>query len=109
MRDGRDLFGPSTGDGFAELRRYDEDGNGWIDQGDAVFERLRVWRPAANGPGKLESLQELGVGAIGLAQISSPFEFRDAANATTGYATNTGLYLTDEGRPDTVQQIDFIA
>lgn len=27
VNDGRELFGPATGDGFAELARYDQDGN----------------------------------------------------------------------------------
>src|SRR6185295_8479743 len=33
---GRELFGPQTGSGFAELASYDADGNGWIDEGDPV-------------------------------------------------------------------------
>jgi len=105
--DGRELFGPATGNGFAELAGYDADGNGWIDAGDEVFERLRVWRPAADGSGQLQSLAELGVGAIGLGRVATPFEFRDAANRTTGVAVSTGLYVADDGRAGLVQQIDL--
>lgn len=32
VNDGRELFGPATGQGFAELAAYDEDGNQWIDE-----------------------------------------------------------------------------
>lgn len=49
INDGRELFGPETGDGFAELARYDEDGNQWIDENDPVFERLRIWTKDAEG------------------------------------------------------------
>jgi hypothetical protein len=106
--DGRELFGPSTGDGFAELARYDEDGNGWIDAADSTFGRLRIWRPAADGAGSLETLEQRGVAAIGLARIATPFDFRDASNRTTGVATNTGLFLTTGGSAGLVQQIDLV-
>jgi len=39
INDGSELFGPQTGDGFAELAAYDLDGNGWIDEGDEVYVR----------------------------------------------------------------------
>ena len=41
--DGNELFGVNSGDGFAELSEYDEDGNNWIDENDAIFNDLRVW------------------------------------------------------------------
>ena len=43
INDGSELFGPRTGNGFAELAAYDEDGNGWIDEADSIYERLRIW------------------------------------------------------------------
>src|SRR5690554_2800976 len=36
--DGSELFGPQTGQGFAELAAYDEDGNGWIDSNDSLLD-----------------------------------------------------------------------
>lgn len=105
---GRELFGPTTGDGFAELARHDQDGNGWIDAGDTVFERLRIWRPDESGGGRFESLAELGVGAIGLGRVASPFDFRDDDNRTTGAITNTGMFLQTDGAAGLVQQIDFV-
>jgi hypothetical protein len=47
---GLELFGPGTGNGFAELARHDSDGNGWIDEADPVYQQLRVWTPAACKP-----------------------------------------------------------
>jgi hypothetical protein len=31
------LFGPQTGNGFAELAEYDEDKNNWIDENDSIY------------------------------------------------------------------------
>jgi hypothetical protein len=45
VNDGSELFGPSTGDGFEKLARYDEDRNGWIDEGAqhaSLLDTLRV-------------------------------------------------------------------
>ena len=37
VESGRQLFGPTSGDGFADLAAYDSDANGWIDEADPVF------------------------------------------------------------------------
>ncbi len=65
---GKELFGTQSGDGFADLARYDSDGNGWIDEGDPVYARLKVWLKDASGADKVISLADAGVGAIYLAQ-----------------------------------------
>lgn len=44
VRDGSQLFGPTTGHGFQELKAHVADGNGWIDGGDRIFQRLGIWR-----------------------------------------------------------------
>lgn len=43
INDGSELFGTKSGDGFRDLAAYDEDGNGWIDESDSVFNQLKVW------------------------------------------------------------------
>ena len=50
INDGSELFGPASGNGFKELAAYDQDGNQWIDENDAVFSRLKVW--SKDGEGK---------------------------------------------------------
>jgi hypothetical protein len=42
VNDGRELFGPRTGDGFAELAAYDDDGNNWIDENDGIHDNLSI-------------------------------------------------------------------
>lgn len=104
---GKELFGPQTGRGFQELSGYDGDGNGWIDEGDAIFDRLQVWTPSVEGDGTLRSLAELGIGALGLAHAHTPFALRGADNADLGVVKNTGLYLTENGRAGSMQEIDL--
>jgi hypothetical protein len=104
---GRELFGPQSNNGFAELARLDADGNGWIDANDAAFERLRVWTPAAEGDGKLRALAELGIGALGLAHVATPFALRGDANADLGAVKASGLYLDASGKAGSMQEIDL--
>ena len=104
---GLELFGPRTGNGFAELARHDSDGNGWIDEADAAFEQLRVWMPDADGNGALHTLAELGVGAIQLGAVATPFALRTADNASLGAIRTTSAYLREDGGVGTVQQIDL--
>jgi hypothetical protein len=102
-----ELFGPASGDGFAELGAHDADHNGWIDENDAVFARLRVWTKTDAGEDVLRSLAEAKVGAISLARLATPFELKDADNALRGEVRSTSVYFGDDGRVGTVQQIDL--
>lgn len=105
--DGRELFGPASGDGFGELAALDDDGNGWIDESDAAWSQLRVWQPDAQGPGRLQTLKEAGVGAFYLGRVDTPFSLRNAANETLGEMRASSIYLREDGRAGTVNQIDL--
>jgi hypothetical protein len=105
--DGSELFGTSSGDGFADLAGLDGDGNGWIDEGDAAWAALRLWAPEADGGGELRTLQEANVGAIALARVATPFALKDGDNATLGEVRSTGLYLQENGGVGTLQQVDL--
>lgn len=104
--DGSELFGPTSGDGFAELAALDGDGNGWIDEGDAAYARLRAWKPTADGQGSLTTAADAGVGALHLGHVATPFDLRGAANDTLGAMRTTGIYLREDGSAGTVSQID---
>lgn len=107
VTDGSELFGPSTGDGFIELGAYDEDKSGWIDKNDAIFDQLRFWTKDAEGNDKLLALGQVGVGAIYLGHIDTPFEVKNENNDLNGQIKSTGLYLTDNKTVGTVQQVDL--
>lgn len=105
--DGRELFGPTTGQGFEELAALDSDGNGWIDSADAAFSQLRLWQPEPDGPGRLMTLAEAGVGALYLGNVATPFSLRDASNNTLGMMRASSVYIGTDGRVGTVSQIDL--
>ena len=104
---GSELFGPGSGNGFAELAAHDDDGNGWIDENDAVYEQLRVWTPATEGAGQLQSLKQVGVGAIAVNAASTAFALRDGNNQSLGAVRASSVYLREDGGVGSVQQIDL--
>lgn len=108
INNGSELFGAKTGDGFGELAAYDKDGNQWIDEGDAVFNKLRVWTKDAAGKDQLLSLKQAGVGAISLANVATQFSLNDAANQQLGQIQSTGIWLGEEGGAGTIQHVDLV-
>lgn len=105
--DGRELFGPSSGDGFAELAALDSDGNGWLDDNDPAFSRLSLWRPDADGGGAPLSLAEAGIGALYLGRVNTAFSLKNATNDTVGLMRASSFYLREDGSAGTVSQIDL--
>lgn len=103
--DGRELFGTASGDGFADLAAYDSDRNGWLDEADPGFAALGVWdgKPG-DGP---QSLAAAGVGALWLGATASPFAIKDGANQVLGEIRAAGLYLHEDGRVGSLQQVDL--
>lgn len=106
---GSELFGPTTGDGFQELARLDDDNNGWIDENDSAFNQLQVWTPDAKGQGKLISLADAGTGAISLSRIATPFDLKTDTNTLLGQIRTSGIFLQEDGSAGTIQQIDLTA
>jgi len=109
INNGSELFGPGTGNGFSELAKYDSDGNGWIDENDAVFKQLKVWTESGTENSKLSSLASLGVGAISLHSIATPFDIKTASNQLLGSIQASSIYLNENGSVGSVQQIDLTA
>ncbi|SHO45482.1 hypothetical protein [Desulfopila aestuarii] len=107
INNGSELFGPTTGSGFGELATYDEDGNGWIDENDNIFDKLRIWSKNSSGENQLFSLGEVGIGAIYLNHISTPFSLKNEENMLLGQVRDTGLFIREDGSVGTVQQIDL--
>ncbi len=107
INDGGELFGPGSGDGFAELARYDEDGNGWIDENDSVYSRLRIWTKDQEGNDVLFALGQKGVGAIFLGHADTQFEMKGRENQLNGQVKNSGIFLYENGSAGTIQQIDL--
>ncbi len=106
INDGSELFGTASGNGFADLAEYDEDGNGWIDENDAIWDKLKIWCKDENGKDVLYRLSEKGVGAICLKNVSTDFTMQGAEGQTKGAVRNTGIFLYENGSAGTVQHVD---
>jgi hypothetical protein len=109
VNNGAELFGPQTGNGFAELAEYDEDKNNWIDENDSIFERLRIWTRGEEGSDHLNTLKKLNIGALYLPNVNSQFNLKDNENNLLGQVAATGLYLNENGTAGTIQQVDIVA
>ena len=107
INDGTELFGALSGDGFADLAQYDEDGNGYIDEGDSIFADLQLWTKTVDED-KLESLADRGIGAIYLGSAETPFDLKGEDNQINGRVRSTGFYLTEAGGSGAVQQVDMV-
>ncbi len=108
INDGSELFGPTTGKGFSELAEYDSDGNGWIDEYDSVYQRLKIWTKDTDGNDQLQTLKEKNVGAIYLDKIDSEFNIKTAKNELKGQVASTGVYVTEDEKVGTVQQVNLV-
>ncbi len=106
VNDGTELFGTESGNGFADLAKYDEDGNGWIDEADGIWEKLQIWCRDENGNDQLYRLAEKGVGAICLQNAGTDFALQAADGHTKGAIRNTGVFLYENGDVGTVQHVD---
>ena len=108
INDGSELFGTKSGDGFGDLREYDSDGNGWIDENDDVFSKLKVWCKDENGKDILMDLKEADIGAIFLGEQQTEFSLGGADGYRDGVIRSTGVFLREStGAAGTVQHVDL--
>ena len=97
-----------SGNGFADLAQYDADRNGWIDEADPIWEKLLIWTKDEDGKDKLYHLADLGVGAIGLANVSTEFALNsEKDNTNNAMIRNTGIFLYENGNVSTIQHLDL--
>jgi hypothetical protein len=107
INNGLELFGPASGNGFAELALLDADGNGWLDDNDPLFASLRIWMRNAAGNTSLVNLAEKNIGAIFLQPAQTPFSLKTAENSLLGKVRESSVFLTEDGRVGTIQEIDL--
>ena len=107
INDGSELFGTKSGDGFADLREYDSDGNGWIDENDEIFCRLKVWCKGDDGEDILMDLKEADIGAIYLGSEDTEFTINGNDGSRDGVIRSTGFFLRESSGAGTVQHVDM--
>ena len=107
INDGTELFGTESGNGFKDLSAYDTDHNGFIDEGDEIFSKLKIWIMDEQGNKQLFSLAEKGVGAICLQNAATDFTLTGGNNRTNGQIRNTGFFLYENGAVGSIQHVDL--
>lgn len=119
INDGGELFGALTGNGFQELAAYDANKDGWIDKNDPIYNNLALWDKQGNnkeGDKKdapqakdMYTLAEKGIQGLFTGSLDAPFAIKNQDNALQGAMKKMGLYLDDQGKAGTLQQIDVAA
>mgnify|MGYP007011825613 CR=1 FL=1 len=105
IESGAELFGPSTGEGFAELAAYDLDGNGFIDQQDAVWQDLYLWRP----DGQQLSMAAAQIGAVSVQSVPTRMPlFFEHSDQLAGMLQRSSVFVNTAGKAGLVQQIDLL-
>lgn len=108
INDGSELFGTKSGDGFKDLAMYDDDGNGWIDENDSVFSKLKIWTKDDDGKDQLIDLLKADVGAIFLGNVDTQFSLKDSDNNLNAEVRKTGVYLKEStGLAGTIAHVDL--
>lgn len=108
INDGSELFGAKSGDGFADLAKYDFDKNGWIDEADPIFDKLLIWTKDSSGKDVLCGLGKAGIGAIYLGNSSTDFSLTGKEEQrVNARIRKTGIFLYENGAAGTIQHVDF--
>ena len=109
INNGLELFGAKTGDGFRELEEYDADGNGWIDENDPIFTKLRIMTINEKGEQELYGLKESDVGAIYLGRLDTDFVHHNDENDAMAVTRKSGMFLHEsDGHAGGAQHVDFV-
>ena len=107
---GNELFGPNSNDGFTELAFYDKDKNNWIDEKDAIFDKLKIWSIDENGNQSLVSLIDKNVGAIYLGDVQSGFKYQSSISQIDALQKSNGIFVKEDGSGlGVVNSIDIVA
>ncbi|MCV6606970.1 MAG: hypothetical protein OIF32_02065 [Campylobacterales bacterium] len=104
---GKELFGATNGNGFEELREYDLDNSGWIDENDEVFQKLKIMTIDENGHKQLTSLKDLGIGAINLDNQMTRYSKRNLSSAELAEVQSTTVFIREDHSIGTIQQVDL--
>ncbi|MCX7966467.1 MAG: hypothetical protein N2596_07575 [Syntrophorhabdaceae bacterium] len=107
INDGREVIGAVSGNALAELKTYDEDGNGWIDESDSIFASLSLWERDSCNKDSITSIKDKGIGAICLTTVDTPFQLKDI-NTTYGEILKTGIFLFEDGKTSTFHRINLM-
>ena len=92
-----------------ELAERDLDGNGWIDEADDIFDKLRLWQVNPDGSKSLYTLKDKDIGALFLGNVNSTFSLTNDNNDTNAVIRKSGFYLREDGSAGTMAHVDLVS
>lgn len=102
-----ELFGAKNGDGFEHLAEFDEDKNGFIDENDSIFHKLRIWKKN-EFEDRLIGIGEAGIGAIFLGNVNTQFQYKtQKSNESLGTLQKSGFLLYENGNAGIISHVDL--
>lgn len=107
INDGSELFGTKSGDGFMDLRAYDSDLDGFIDEDDEIFDKLLIYCINDDGTETIYKLKDKGIGAICLTSAKTGMNLR-GISGINARMRQTGVFLYENGEVGTLSQIDMV-
>ena len=94
----------SGSSGFLSL-----DQNGWIDENDPIYEKLKIFFCRPDGTKDLVSLKKMDVGAICLQNVDTEFSLKNQkTQEDLGRIRKTGIFLYESGQAGSIQHIDLV-
>ena len=102
------LFGPATGNGFAQLQALaSQSGSNtdWIDQSNPAYSQLGVLLVGNDGKPQFVSLQQAGIGALNVGSASTQTSIGNSSGAT-GLLESSGVYLNNDGTVGSMQDVE---
>lgn len=106
---GNELFGTKSGDGFADLKQYDENGDDKIDANDSIYDKLRIWKKNDEGDDELIGLGEAGVGVVHLNPQALRNNIYDSQGNLTGIAQKSAGVDFLNGSSSKAYHLDLVA
>jgi len=105
--DGKELFGDQNGasDGFAELAKYDQNGDKSINQKDSIYKALKLYRDL-NGNGKIETGEVSNLASAGISAINLQFS-RDSKLMNGNSLLLQGSFTKTDGSQGVMNDVLF--
>ncbi|WP_445114755.1 hypothetical protein [Acinetobacter sp. WZC-1] len=114
INSGAELFGDSTKlangtnaqNGFSALSDLDSNGDGKVDNNDANFNELKVWKDT-NGDGVSQTTELFTLNEVGIESLNTGISSIDNQQVDGGYIAETGSYTKIDGSIGKMADVNF--
>ena len=111
ITDKTQLFGPATGNGFTQLQSLANslgNNDGWLDQSNPAYSKLGVLMEGSDGKPQFVTLQQAGIGALYLGNVSTHTAIGDSNGngGSSGELESSGIYLNNNGSVGSMQDVE---